>query len=326
MNHKHWSFRLPSMLSAVIASTMCFTAAAASEIGSFDWEKRISALGGEFPGDVPRLFGESGISEPGRYEYGSTFSPDGELFFFGVDLGGRTEIRVVRWEDGEWTDSKTFLTGETASYNDPIMSLDGERLYFITDQESDDGSFDIAYVERTDTGWSQVQIASGISTQASEYFWSESSLKEQYFARNIAPRDSPPNFDIFHESEATPAEGLALTSAINSPYYEGDPFVSEDGSTLVFVSNRPGGAGRGDLYVSFRSSDGRWQTAIPLDHRINTTAHELTPYITPDGEWLLFSRDGDIYWVSTSLLDSLRVEHQAYSSKYLMANFSLAKP
>lgn len=274
------------------------------QVKAIDWTSRIEALGGTPPVHTPIKFGAGTISRPDRYEYGTTFSPDGKHFFFGVDLDHRAEIRVSRWRDDRWSESETFLAGDTTSYNDPMMSADGKRLYFITDQESGDGRFDIAYVERTDDGWSGVRVASGLSTAANEYFWSESASGEQFFARDIAEPGSRPNFDIFHQDPATPGKGVVLPDSVNSAYYEGDPFVSADGNALVFVSNRPEGAGRGDLYVSHRSPGDSWQAAVHLDARINTSGHELTPYVTPDGRWLLFSQDGDIHWVSATRLEA----------------------
>lgn len=264
-----------------------------------NWTERIAKLAGNLPGDTPQVFASGTLSKPDRFEYGSTFSPDGTLFFFGVDLGHRAEIHVARFENDAWLESEVFLSHETISYNDPMFSPDGKRLHFITDQHAEN-SFDIGYVEKIKGGWSPVKIATGISTPAIEYFYSESRAGEQFFARNVSTPGEKPNFDIFFRSTSTPNEGARLTSSTNSKHYEGDPFISADGNTLIFVSNRPGGAGKGDLYVSVRSTDGHWQPAIHLGADINTDGHEITPYLTPDGRALIFSRDGDLHWVSST--------------------------
>jgi Tol biopolymer transport system component len=268
-----------------------------------DWPARVLSLGGPAPAQSPIRFGDGSISRPDRYEYGSTFTPDGSHFFFGVDLGHRAEIRVCRWQHGRWSEDEAFLSSDIASYNDPMMSTNGERLYFITDQEGRDGGFDIAYVERMDTGWSDVQIASDLSTATNEYFWSETRSGEQFFARDTAAPEMRPNFDIFSQGPQPGTAAMSLPAEVNSRYYEGDPFVSAEGTWLIFVSNRPGGAGRGDLYVSHKAANGQWQPASAMGGGVNTPGHEITPYVTPDGRWLLFSRDGDIHWVSAQLLD-----------------------
>ncbi|QGX40211.1 hypothetical protein E2H98_11220 [Permianibacter aggregans] len=290
------------LLPCWIALSSCANADSSSD--SVNWAERIAKLNGKpldenNSNNTPQRFAAGTISKPDSFEYGSTFSPDGTLFFFGVDLGHRAEIHVARFENDAWLESEVFLSHETISHNDPMFSPDGKRLYFITDQHAEN-SFDIGYVEKTQNGWSPVKIATGISTPATEYFYSESRAGEQFFARNVSKPDEKPNFDIYFRNASTPNEGSRLTSSVNSQYYEGDPFISADGNTLIFVSNRPGGAGKGDLYVSVRSTDGHWQPATHLGADINSKGHEITPYLTPDGKALIFSRDGDLYWVSAS--------------------------
>ena len=294
--------RLLLLLSAASATTLAGLPACVQASEPIDWTSRLQALGGDLPGDRPIRFGGGTVSRPGRYEYDASLSASGREFFYGVDLGHRAEIRISRWLNGRWSDSEVFLSHETSSYNDPMMSADDRRLYFITDQDSGDGRFDIGFVERSVEGWSEVLVDARLSTPRNEYFWSESAAHQQFFSRDIAEPGAGVNFDIHALRRDASGNGKPLPAEINTPHYEGDPFVSADGRTLVFVSNRPGGAGRGDLYISHRSDDGAWQQAMPLGAGINTAGHEITPYITPDGRWLLFARDGDLFWVSTAVL------------------------
>jgi hypothetical protein len=67
-----------------------------------------------------------------------------------------------------------------------------------------------------------------------------------------------------------------------------DPFVAADG-TLLFFSDRPGGAGGSDLWQA-RRVDGEWQPAEPVPG-VNSPADEWAPSVSPQGEWLLFSSD-----------------------------------
>lgn len=57
------------------------------------------------------------------------------------------------------------------------------------------------------------------------------------------------------------------------------PTLSADGQTLYFASNRPGGYGGYDIYVS-RLEDGKWTTPANLGAAINTEGNEITPHIT----------------------------------------------
>lgn len=77
---------------------------------------------------------------------------------------------------------------------------------------------------------------------------------------------------------------------INSNFNEKMPAISPDGKYLVFSSDRPGGFGEYDLWVSYRNlSTGAWSNPINLGPEVNSRSSEILPYIHPDGEQLYFS-------------------------------------
>jgi outer membrane protein OmpA-like peptidoglycan-associated protein len=83
-----------------------------------------------------------------------------------------------------------------------------------------------------------------------------------------------------------------LNTNINSKWWEPAAYVSADGNTLYFVSDRPGGYGGSDIYKSKKMSNGEWGRAVNLGPRINTAYDEHSPYIHPDGRTLFFSSKG----------------------------------
>src|SRR5215469_14543043 len=67
------------------------------------------------------------------------------------------------------------------------------------------------------------------------------------------------------------------------------PAISKDGLSLYFASTRAGGFGDYDLWVSHRDSlDACWGAPVNLGSRVNTSAREFAPNISPDGHWLFF--------------------------------------
>ncbi|MDD2196719.1 MAG: tetratricopeptide repeat protein, partial [Bacteroidales bacterium] len=83
-----------------------------------------------------------------------------------------------------------------------------------------------------------------------------------------------------------------LNENINTESYETHASVSSDGSKLYFASNREGGFGDLDIYVSHKDEMGNWGPAVNLGENINTQFNENTPFITNDGKTLFFSSDG----------------------------------
>jgi Tol biopolymer transport system component len=82
--------------------------------------------------------------------------------------------------------------------------------------------------------------------------------------------------------------------------------LSQDGRSLYFASERPGGFGSSDLYVARRSSpDHPWEPPENLGPGVNTEAFEAFPTPSADGNTLYFNRsttwdspDSEI-WVTT---------------------------
>ena len=68
-----------------------------------------------------------------------------------------------------------------------------------------------------------------------------------------------------------------LGEAINTPFNDFGPTLTQDGHRLFFASNRPGG-GANDLYVARRHNkrdDFGWRPAVNLGEPINTDASEI---------------------------------------------------
>lgn len=79
---------------------------------------------------------------------------------------------------------------------------------------------------------------------------------------------------------------------VNSKGWDSQPCIAADGRTLYFVSNRPGGYGGMDIYVSTIDNTGKWSEPQNLGPTINTEGNEERPFIHPDGYTLYFSSDG----------------------------------
>ena len=83
-----------------------------------------------------------------------------------------------------------------------------------------------------------------------------------------------------------------LNRNINTKYYESHASVSADGKKIYFTSNRNGGQGGLDIYVSEKDATGDWGPAINLGASVNTIYNEDTPFITINDSLLYFSSEG----------------------------------
>lgn len=83
-----------------------------------------------------------------------------------------------------------------------------------------------------------------------------------------------------------------LNKNINSKDHESSVSLSYDGKKLYFVSDRPGGLGDRDIYVSTLDAKGEWGPAVNLGPDINTKYAEEGVFMHPDGKTLYFSSKG----------------------------------
>ena len=80
----------------------------------------------------------------------------------------------------------------------------------------------------------------------------------------------------------------------NKEYSVGQPYLTEDGNTMYFSSDMPGGLGGADIYKITRTEGGEWSGLENLGPTINTEGNEMFPYYHESQELLLFSSDGQV--------------------------------
>ena len=108
----------------------------------------------------------------------------------------------------------------------------------------------------------------------------------------------------------------AFGKEINTGKWTAHPFIAPDESYLIWDSEREGGFGETDLYISFRQSDGSWGTAINMGAEINSEYEDGGGYVTTDGKYFFFNRinltgsfetsEANIYWVDARIIENLR--------------------
>ena len=235
------------------------------------------------PTAVPVLLGPELIASSLR-EINGTFSPDGKEFFFTTETASDGAICQSRLdENNQWTTPIVApFSGEYSEY-DPLFAPDGERLYFSSERplnpQDSSGNTNLWYVERLDSSWSSpiyVQLEN-----TGTYYSSITHSGDIYF--NIW--DTGDMYKAINTSDGYKVE--ALPEVLNSENGEGDPFVSPDEDYIIYRGYN-NSLGRGDLYISYKMGD-EWTAPENLGEPINSSAHEMCPYVTVDGKYFIFS-------------------------------------
>ena len=277
-------------------------------------ELRGRYMGQSEPGTVPEMFAPNFISTE-EQEFGSVFNSVGSKFYYGVDVNGKNEIRYSRMIGNLWSEPEIILSHERYSYNDPFLSPDENRLYFISDMALDGvgelKDIDIWFVDKIEGGWSEpVSAGLNINTEGNEYYISFTHNGTMYFSSNghLPTGKEDADYDIYYAElvDEKFQKPVLLGDGINTNSYEADVFVSPDESYLIFCSTRENGFGQGDLYVSFQKPGGTWTKALNMGKDINTEHYEYCPFVSKDGKYLFYTSNQDIYWVSTDIINDLK--------------------
>lgn len=182
----------------------------------------------------------------------------------------------------------------------PVLSADESTLIFTSrrpestgGKTDEDGKFfeDIYISKKNDSVWSPaVSIGSPINTDENEATVGIS-VDGQII---LIYKDEKGNGNLFTTSLIGDqwSSPKKLNKNINTKGWEPSAFLSADGNTLYFTSNRKGGFGGRDIYKSNKLPNGEWAIASNLGPVINTPYDEDAPFIHPDGLTLYFSSNG----------------------------------
>jgi outer membrane protein OmpA-like peptidoglycan-associated protein len=95
-------------------------------------------------------------------------------------------------------------------------------------------------------------------------------------------------------SDSTWSKIKSVGKPINTIYWQSFGFITPDGKTMYFSSNKPGGEGELDIWYSEKDASGKWQEPVNCGNVINTPYNEDTPFFDPATGALLFSSVGHI--------------------------------
>ncbi len=252
-------------------------------------------LGQKPPGLKAEAFAP-GIVTTEHMEFFGSFTPNLKEFYF-KRKGGKyknSTLMVIQYKNNRWQES--VVSPPEASIGEPSVSPDGEIIYL-----------DSRYIERTDSVWSDIKNLGApfktipimrltASTKGTFVFDEREEIGTIRYSRSIAGKREAPQ---------------AFGKEINSGKWIAHPFIAPDESYLIWDSEREGGYGDSDLYVSFRQKDGSWGPAMNLGEGVNTEREDIYGSVTPDGKYLFFHTylaegQASIFWVDAQVIENLR--------------------
>lgn len=174
----------------------------------------------------------------------------------------------------------------------PVLTADQKTLIFVRRQDNED----LMVSTKNEAGrWqAPVSISEHINTTFNEGTCSISADGRKLVFTSCMGRKGYGSCDLYESIKVGDvwSKPKNMGKSINSTAWDSQPALSADGRTLYFVSNRKGGYGRRDIYVSFLNDNGTWTTPENAGVDINTPYDDISPFIHPNGQRLYFATDG----------------------------------
>lgn len=168
-----------------------------------------------------------------------------------------------------------------------VLSGDGKQLAFITKLPFYDAIF---YTEKDKNGWKEPRnLTPEIKVDGATFPTCISFDGTEMYLYKLD--DYNGNLYVTRLENDKWTEPVEL-EGINTKYWESHASISKDKQTLYLTSNRPGGFGDLDIYVSKRISNFKWGEPQNLGSTINSRYNDDTPFITADGKSLYFASLG----------------------------------
>lgn len=170
------------------------------------------------------------------------------------------------------------------------ISPDGRTaLWFSRNRPGGAGGYDVWMSQHSGTGWTP---ATPVSFNSPGRDFDPAFSADGRFVYFCSDRPGGMGKDDLYRVAVTRAGFGApenLGPKVNSAADEYAPMLSPDGRLLLFSSDRPGGAGRHDLYTA-RAKERGFAAAAPLGGAINTAADEFDASFLSDSRTLVFAR------------------------------------
>lgn len=253
-------------------------------------------LGQKPPGMEAEPFAPGIISRQG-WDAEGVFAPGMKEFYF-TTKGGKYTTRTVigfRKEKNIWSKYLEF----PRNVGEIVFSPDGKRMHMAK-----------SYKERIGDSWSEYK---SLGPMFDRKDWGIMRLSAS--AKGTYVFDDYKSNDVIRISTIKDGKRQApkkLGSEFNTGKWTAHPFIAPDESYLIWDSEREGGYGDTDLYISFRQKDGSWGPAINMGDKVNSAKADYFASVTPDGKYILFNRaledkgNTDIYWVDAQIIETLR--------------------
>ena len=179
------------------------------------------------------------------------------------------------------------INTEFTDFN-PVLSADENVMVFMTALKFYNA---LKYSKKVDGKWTEpINITPEIQSDGNQFANSLSKDGTLLFLNMEDNFNSDILFSSFKNGRWDKSE--LLNKNINTKFWESHASISPAGEALYFTSNKKGGFGEMDIYVSKKNEAGEWGEALNIGPAVNTDLNEDHPFLSEDGKVLYFASQG----------------------------------
>jgi outer membrane protein OmpA-like peptidoglycan-associated protein len=197
----------------------------------------------------------------GASDFGPAYYKDGKLFFTSNRNGRRDNNLIDNWSGKNYYQvfiAKPQAQGQTSSFE--VKRINGCK--------SPNGKFHDGPVAFNAANNELIYTRSNYKKSCSKTAADKKTVHLELFSMT------------FGDKKRSKKHQLSMNS---KDYSSAHPALSRDGNTLYFTSDRPGGFGGSDLYMTIRSSaSAPWEAPVNLGSAVNTKYDEKLPFMASD--------------------------------------------
>jgi hypothetical protein len=279
-------------------------------------------LGQTPPDTIPEIFGPGFISTNNGDEYSICFSQDGkEIYFSRSTPNVSNTIWWTHFINGAWTVPVIPPFTENYYNSEPFITYDNQKMYFVSVRDGVN-NYQIWHMTRNGSSWTTPQkLTAPFSIDSIKMFPTLSLNGNLYFTQFDASYKG--YFYIARNNNGIFETPVKLSTTVNAFYNHGHAFIAPDESYIVFDAIPTQQSTGSVIYVCFKSADSTWGTPVKLSNTINSTNNQILPYISPDGKYLFFAKQANIWWVDSKVVTRHKPVGINESGKTIPKNFEL---
>ena len=214
----------------------------------------------------------------------------------------RKQVDTLRPPRGVLLNMGRWINSEYADYA-PALNNEDDFLLFTTKRDVSEDPLDRKHIENLyysvgdGITWETAQPLEGINSELNEGSGTLSHDGTKLFFSRCEAADGFGNCDIYvaeKQEDGSWDNVHNLGTNINSKSWDSHPTLNQTDDTLYFASDRIGGFGLSDIYLTARDPDGLWGEAQNAGPIINTRQNEVSPFYHHKNNVLYFSSNGHL--------------------------------